>query len=120
MIRAIAVSILALGFAGTALADRDHGRNDRHDRDRYERRHDHDRHDRDSRNYRYERPRGYYYAPPPPPRYERRWRAPPPRNWYPGWREPYGRGGYRYWNNDYYYVVPAPPSLGISLTLPLR
>ncbi len=123
MIRVLAASVLALGFAGTALADRDHdrGRDHRYDR-RYDNdRRDHDRRDNDRRNYdryRYERPR-VYRAPPPPPRYEYRWRAPRPHGWQPGWREPYGRG-YRYWNDDYYYVVPGPPSIGLSFTLPIR
>lgn len=110
MIRVLAASVLALGFAGTALADRGHD----HDRGRYERyEHDH-RHDR-----RYERPRNYRPAP-PPPRYQQRWRAARPHGWHPGWREPYGRGNYRYWDNGYYYVVPGPPSLGLSVTIPLR
>ncbi|MET0293038.1 MAG: hypothetical protein ABW136_11810 [Steroidobacteraceae bacterium] len=124
MIRALAASVLALGFAGTALADRDHGRdNDRGRWERYERDRHNDR--RDDRRYdnrrdygRYERPR-VYRAPPPPPRYDYRWRAPRPYGWHPGWREPYGRG-YRYWNDDFYYVVPGPPSIGLSLTLPIR
>ena len=116
MIRAIAVSILALGFAGTALADRDHHRNDHRD---YRRDHgDYRRDGRNARDYdrydRYERPRRYA----PPPRHDYRWQAPRPRGWYPGWREPYGRG-YRYWNDNYYYVVPAP-SIGLSLSFPLR
>ena len=110
MIRVLAVSALALGFAGTALADRGHD----HDRGRWER---YERHNERHDDRRYERPR--YYRAAPPPRYEQRWRAPRPHGWHPGWREPY-RGGYRYWNNDYYYVVPGPPSLGLSLTIPLR
>jgi hypothetical protein len=112
MIRAIAATALALGFAGSALAhDRDHW--DRHDRDRHEWRHDY--RDRGDRGWRHdERPR--YYA---TPRYEYRYRAPAPRGWYPGWREPYGRG-YRYWNDSYYYFVPSAPSFGVSFTLPLR
>jgi hypothetical protein len=116
-------AVLALGFAGSALADRDHDRHDRDRYDRYERNHRQERYERRDRydhydrsdRYRDARPRQYYYA----PRYDRRYRAPAPRGWYPGWREPYGRG-YRYWNDNYYYVVPAQPALELSFVLPLR
>jgi hypothetical protein len=120
MIRAIAATVLALGFAGTALADRHDDRWDRHDRGRYDRRHD-DRRDHrydsrhDRHHWRHDN-RGHYHA---TPRYDYRWRAPRPRGWYPGWREPYGRG-YRYWNDNYYYVVPGAPSLNLSFVVPLR
>lgn len=119
MIRAIAATVLALGFAGTALADRHDGRWDRHDNGRYDRRHDqrHDRHDRrDNRHYDRRDHRGRAHA---APHYQYRWRAPRPRGWYPGWREPYGRG-YRYWNDNYYYVVPGPPSINLGFSIPLR
>ena len=119
MIRAITATVLALGFAGTALADRrDDDRWDRHDRGHQERRHDwrHDRYD-DRRDHRYGRyDRQYRYS---APRYDYRWRSPRPRGWYPGWREPYGRG-YRYWNENYYYVVPDSPSVNLSFAIPLR
>lgn len=118
MIRAIAATVLALGFAGTALADRHDDRWDRHDRGRYDRRDDRRDYRQDRRNepHYWRHDHGNYYA---TPRYDYRWRAPRPRGWYPGWREPYGRG-YRYWNDDYYYVVPGPPALSLSFVLPIR
>jgi len=135
MIRAIATAALALGFAGTALADRGHDRHDRNDRGHQQQHQGRDQgrdHGRDHRqdsghNRGYDGHGGGHYAAPrhyaPAPRYaphqSYRWRAPPPRGWHPGWRESYGNG-YRYWNNDYYYVVPSAPSLSVSFVVPLR
>lgn len=126
LVTASLAALLSLGFAGSALADRDHDR--RHDRGRYDRDHRDHRHDRDHRDHRDQRhwrdhrewrrearPRHYHYV---PPRYDYRWRAPAPRGWHPGWRERYGRG-YRVWSDDYYYVVPAP-GLQLNFVLPLR
>lgn len=114
----LATAVLAAGFTGSALADRDHGRNwdrDRHERNwRDERRDDRRRYD-DRRRWDDRRAYERRYA----PRYDYRYRAPAPRGWYPGWREPYGRG-YRYWNDNYYYYVPAQPGLELSFSLPLR
>ena len=122
MIRAIAATVLVLGFAGTALADgRDNHRWDRHDRGHHDRRHDRNDNRRyDSRqdhrcDYRRNDRRPHYAT----PRYDYRYRAPRPRGWHPGWRERYGNS-YRYWANDYYYVVPSDPGLSLSFVIPLR
>jgi len=111
MIRAIAATVIALGFAGTALADGRH--HDRHDRGHHARQYDNHRHDRRYDDRRHDR---RYHA---TPRYDYRYRAPRPRGWHPGWRERHGHG-YRYWTNGYYYVVPYGSGPSLSVTIPLR
>lgn len=103
LIPASLAAVLALGFAGTALAAKDHAH-------RHSPRHEHHYKRHDARD-----PRHHHHA---APRHVQRWRAPRPRGWHPGWREPHGNG-YRYWSNDYYYVVPAP-ALELNVVLPLR